>query len=85
MEQIEVKCFTELITAMTSFDYVKIFSNEIFTSGSTDNATRCVDIFILDDEALEGNQAFNVTLTTLDLDVMLGTDMTTITITDNDG
>ncbi len=70
---------------MDNSDYLHKSSDLIFTSGSTDNATRCVDISILDDGALEGNQTFTVTLTTSDPDVMLGTNVTTITITDNDG
>ncbi len=84
MELIEEKIFTELITAMTGFDYVNISSHEIFTSGSIDNDIRCVNIFIHEDGALEGNQTFTVTLTTLDPDVMLGNYLSTITITDND-
>ena len=54
-------------------------------SGSTDNATRCVDITIIDDDALEGNQTFTVTLTTSDLSVVILSDETTVLIMDNDG
>ena len=50
-----------------------------------DNATKCVNISIVDDNALEGNQTFMVTLTTSDPDVMLGNNMTAINIVDNDG
>ena len=46
--------------------------------------TVCVNITLLDDEALEGNQTFTVTLTT-NPEVELGNDVTTITITDDDG
>ncbi len=60
-------------------------SNVIFISGSTDNAVGCANISVLEDSALEGNQTFTVTLTTSDPDVMLGSDVAIITITDNDG
>ena len=66
-------------------DYTSVSSDEVFTTGSTDNDTRCVNITIEDDEALERDETFTVTLTTSDPNVMLGQDMTTITIVDNDG
>ena len=56
-----------------------------FNSGSTDNTAECVNIIIEDDEALEGDQTFTVTLSTSDPSVMFGTRTATITITDNDG
>ncbi len=71
--------------AFASSDYAIISSVLIFISGSTDNATRCVDISILEDNALEGNQTFTVVVATSDPDVMFQTSMTSVTITDNDG
>ncbi len=44
-----------------------------------------MDISILDDDALEGNQTFTLTLTTADLEVILGNQTTVITILDDDG
>jgi hypothetical protein len=70
---------------MAGEDYISIFEFENFTSGSPDGATKCVDIRILDDDALEGEQTFTLTLTTSDPDVMLGNNVTTITIIDNEG
>jgi hypothetical protein len=70
---------------MAGKDYTSISEVEIFTSGSPDGASRCVDIPILDDGALEGEQTFTLTLTTSDPDVMLGNNVTTITIIDNEG
>ena len=70
---------------MAGLDYVNVSSEYIFTSGSTSNATRCADISIVDDEALEGNQTFTVSLTTSDPNVVPGTNTTTIEIVDNDG
>ncbi len=80
----KLNCKYHLTTAQGGFDYVSLAPNLIFTSGSADNAVRCVNISILEDTALEGNQTFTVALTTSDPDVMLGTGMY-ITITDNDG
>jgi hypothetical protein len=70
---------------MAGEDYISISEVEAFTSGSPDGAARCVNIPILDDDALEGEQTFTLTLTTSDPDVMIGNDATTITIIDNEG
>ncbi len=70
---------------MFNYDYRRLSSNEIFTSGSTNNAVRCVNINILDDDALESNQTFTVMLTTSDPDVNIQTSTTLLTVTDNDG
>ena len=56
-----------------------------FTSGSMDNVTRCVDISIIDDNALEGEETFTVALTTFEHNVVLGNDLLIVTIIDNDG
>ena len=69
---------------MAGSDYFSDLSSIIFDSESPDNTTRCVNIIILDDDALEGNQTFALTLTTADPDVILGTTETDITITDDD-
>ena len=71
--------------AVASFDYISVISPTTFASGSPDNATRCLNITIVDDDALEGDQTFISSLTTADPDVILGTTQTDITITDNDG
>ena len=69
---------------MESSDYTFTPSDIIFLSGSSDSTAGCVNITILDDAALEGNQTFTVTLTTSDPSVLLANDMTVITIEDND-
>ena len=71
--------------AMAGFDYTSISVNQIFASGSANGTTKCVDIFVRDDETLEGNQTFTVAIATSDSNVMLGTDVTVISIVDNDG
>ena len=72
-------------TATGGSDYTSVSSNEVFPSGSTDTDTRCVNITLEDDEALERDETFTVTLTTSDPNVMLGQDVTTVTVVDNDG
>ncbi len=64
---------------------MSVSSNVYFSSGSTNNDARCVSISILEDNALEDDLTFTVTLTTSDPDVVLGNYMTVITIIDNDG
>ncbi len=76
--------YTSFFKALFGSDYVSGPSDVIFYSGSN-NSTACVNITILDDNALELEQTFTVTLTTSDPDVLLGSDVTTVTITDNDG
>ena len=70
--------------AMENSDFTFLSTDLIFLRGSTDSTSKCVNITITDDTALEGNQAFTVTLTTSDPDVVLRNSMTTITIEDND-
>ena len=72
------------LAATSVSDYTPLSSVETFVAGSTDNATRCVNITILDDAALEGDQTFTLTLSTSDPDVVLGNNVTLITIEDND-
>ena len=70
---------------MAGYDLHTAFQNEVFRLGSANNSFRCSVISIIDDAALEGNQMFRVTLSTLDLNVMVKTSTTTVTILDNDG
>ena len=71
---------------MTNSDYISPSSDHIFASGSPSGTTECVDIMIVDDDALEGNQTFTVTLITQDPnnEVMVVANLTRIMITDND-
>ena len=67
-------------------DYIGIFSSVLtFSPGSTNNAMKCTRILIVNDNALEGNQTFNVTLNALDPKVTLERRETTVIIIDNDG
>ena len=77
--------FFWLLAALPNTDYFSIFSVEIFPAGSIQNDTECTDIIITDDDALEGDQTFTVTLTTSDPNVILGTNTVLVIIRDNDG
>ena len=70
---------------MAGLDFIGISACQIFASGSANGTTMCVDIFVQDDEALEGNQTFTVAIATSDSNVVLDTDVTVISIMDNDG
>ena len=66
-------------------DYISNSTNQTFPSGSSDGATGCLNIAILEDEALEGNQTFTVMVTTSDPNVKIEVDTAVVTIVDNDG
>ena len=72
-------------TAFSGSDYVHFFSAETFTRGSSNGATRCVVINIVDDAALEKNQTFYLALTTATSGVLQQKNTTVITIIDKDG
>ena len=80
---IEAK-FSIHVSASGGNDYINVLSDETFTSGSINGDTRCVNITILEDYALEENETFLVTLNSSDSNVMMGTFVTTIDIIDND-
>ena len=73
------------MTALSGTDYTAISSSLTFANNSMDGDMECVSVTIIDDGALELDKTFTVTLTTSDPAVILGNDITTITITDNDG
>ena len=70
---------------MAGSDYTNVSTDEVFVPSSDTDVMQCVNITIEDDEALEGDETFTVTLATSDPIVMLETNETTITIVDNDG
>ena len=76
--------FSIHVLASGGNDYINVLSDETFTSGSINGDTRCVNITILEDYALEENETFLVTLNSSDSNVMMGTFVTTIDIIDND-
>ncbi len=55
-----------------------------FSANTSDGYRQCIDIMIIDDSAVEGNETFSVILTTSEPNVLIETNSTEITIADND-
>ncbi len=73
-----------LLYATAGSDYYGTSMVLTFYHGSSDGYRKCMNVIIMDYDALEANQTFSVTLTTSDDDVLVRNNMTTVTITDND-
>ena len=65
-------------------DYIFFQSVASFASGSMNGDIECDNITLLEDGALEGDQIFFLLLKSLDPDVIIGGNTTTIIIRDND-
>jgi hypothetical protein len=75
------------VSAMAGTDFMATTSTSLdFAVGSMPGDTNCINVSVTEDSAQEGDETFSVALmlTTSDPNVVLGTDMTTITIIDND-
>ena len=59
-------------------------STLVFTSGSRHNDSMCLNVTLVNDEVAEYNEIFYISLSTLDPNVILVNNMTTITIEDDD-
>ena len=70
---------------MAGFDYTTVMFYEVFVPTLDTDAMQCVNVTIEDDEALEGDETFTVTLATSDRNVVIEMNVTIITIMDNDG
>ena len=57
----------------------------MFPAGSIYGSTQCIDITITDDEVLEADEIFTVTLTTTTPRVIVGNGQTAVTITADEG
>ena len=69
---------------MTSSDYTAVSMTPItFTAGSMDGTEECLNVSVTDDTLVEGIETFMVTLTT-GQGIIAGTNVTTVTITDNE-
>ena len=68
---------------MSPSDYTLDTTTLIFPAESTD--MQCADITITDDDVFEGDETFTVTIDVTTPGVKEGNNMTTVTITDNDG
>ena len=77
--------FIIMDAGVDGLDYSTVSSLELIKSGSRNGASACVDVTILDDAVLEESQNFALAMTTEHSFVKLGTNVTTISIIDNDG
>ena len=78
-------CVNINIIGMAGLDYGAALSNESFmTSGSVKSYSRCLDITIREDMALEEDEVFYLILTSQDATIKIGNAKTAITIIDND-
>ena len=72
------------IIGLSDIDYINVYSTRTFSSGSSNGATQCVEVVIVDDSTFEGNKSFTMTLTTADINVLLRTAVTTISLIDDE-
>ena len=67
-------------------DYISLSSSTlVFPDGSNNGDIQCIDIVITDDEILERNEVFTVSLNAVTQNVMAVNAMTAVTIIDDDG
>ncbi len=71
-----------LVTAGSDFDDTSMVLT--FSSGASSDDTECMNVTIMDDDALEAEETFSVTLTESDNDVDAVDIITAVSITDND-
>ena len=68
------------IAAKRDFDYMEVSIDLVFTTGSSNGATQCINVAIIDSPTIEEDETFTVTLTTSEPIIELGNHMTTVTI-----
>ena len=61
-----------------------VYTDLVFTAGSSNGDIKCIDVDIIDDRVVETNETFTVTLTASSSVVALGNNVTRVTITDTD-
>ena len=73
--------------ALSGYDYAGGIVTVTFPTGSTntDTGSWCLTVNIANNDDVDGDKTFTVTLTTADSDVMLGNSLTTVTIMDDEG
>ena len=79
----EQLCFLDP-AATNGSDYSGVSIDLVFTAGTSNGTLQCINVTIIDDSLVESNETFSVTMTTSNSVVVLGNNLTTITITDTD-
>ena len=86
MKQVVNVSLFAILCFSADVDYVDIATvHWVFTAGSQAGDTHCVEIVIIDDGYVEGDEYFAVNLTTSDEDVKLKINYAAIRILDDDG
>ena len=70
--------------AFNGSDYIGVFMDLVFTSGTSNDTRKCIDIDIIDSPTIEDHEFFTVTLTTSSSVLKLGNNVTTVTIKEAD-
>ena len=69
-----------LSSAIAGSDYMPVSMDVVFPVGTSNGGMQCINVTIIDDSTMEGDETFTVTLTTSSPVVTLGNAVTTITI-----
>ena len=74
--------YLNICICIGNIDYISTQINRTFQPAQN---SQCVDIPIVGDSVLENNETFFILLNTLDSDVILSQNLSTVVIIDNDG
>ena len=68
-------------------DFIEFARNLTFAAGSGDGALMCLSVIVLEDDVIEGEEDFSITLSlvTSRTSLSLGNSVMNVTLTDNDG
>lgn len=79
--------YCHVVVTMAGSDYRQVSTILTFPSGSSDDATVCLDVNTIDDDTLENPELLTIVLTTTETYVTVdpAASQTTVTIVDNDG
>ena len=77
-------CRTVFPAATNGSDYLGVSVDLVFTAGSINGTMQCLNVTIFDDSLVESNETFTVIMTTSSLVLILGNNVTTVVIMDND-
>ena len=79
-----ILCFLIFSSAAGS-DYTDISVSLTFLPGSVPGVQECTQIEIIDDQLVESNEAFTISLSSTDTEINLAPGNGSVTILDNDG
>ena len=79
-----INSYTYYIIASDGSDYKGVSMVFVFTAGTSNDTMQCMDVDISNTRTVEEDEIFTVTLTALSPDVLLGNNVTIVTITDTD-